>query len=456
MRTLLKDGTIISMNSSKEILDGADLLIEGDRIERIFRGEASHEKDADRVLDCEGKIIIPGLVSAHSHLTGMFQRGLWDESSFESWSRKSTATEKFFNPSAEDIYVIHSAACMEFIRHGVTTVLNMFTAPLNDPLECVNSACQAFLDTGIRGILALSLRDQSPDNAGIVPDMMALDSWMTFAREAARLVSRMGPRVLFMLAPSAPQRCSDRLLTSCRVLAEELKVGIHTHLAETRRHAETGRELYGEPIVNHLEKIGFLGPTLSGAHAIWLEDQEIDILKRHDVKIVHNPSSNMKLGSGVARLRKMLDKGLAVGLGADSVNAGTIYSVFEQMKLSVLLPRSLWGPADWVRPSEAFAMGTQGGARAVLLDGILGSIEEGKKADLAILNPSISLLPVNDLMDELALCENGGSVESVFIDGKPVMLGKKITGTDEEAILAKFSSMESRIARAKSNVLQNP
>jgi len=456
VRTLLKDGTIISMNSSKEILDGADLLIEGDRIERIFRGEASHEKDADRVLDCEGKIIIPGLVSAHSHLTGMFQRGLWDESSFESWSRKSTATEKFFNPSAEDIYVIHSAACMEFIRHGVTTVLNMFTAPLNDPLECVNSACQAFLDTGIRGILALSLRDQSPDNAGIVPDMMALDSWMTFAREAARLVSRMGPRVLFMLAPSAPQRCSDRLLTSCRVLAEELKVGIHTHLAETRRHAETGRELYGEPIVNHLEKIGFLGPTLSGAHAIWLEDQEIDILKRHDVKIVHNPSSNMKLGSGVARLRKMLDKGLAVGLGADSVNAGTIYSVFEQMKLSVLLPRSLWGPADWVRPSEAFAMGTQGGARAVLLDGILGSIEEGKKADLAILNPSISLLPVNDLMDELALCENGGSVESVFIDGKPVMLGKKITGTDEEAILAKFSSMESRIARAKSNVLQNP
>jgi len=393
VRTLLKDGTIISMNSSKEILDGADLLIEGDRIERIFRGEASHEKGADRVLDCKGKIIIPGLVSAHSHLTGMFQRGLWDESSFESWSRKSTATEKFFNPSAEDIYVIHSAACMEFIRHGVTTVLNMFTVPLNDPLECVNSACQAFLDTGIRGILALSLRDQSPDNAGIVPDMTALDSWMTFAREAARLVSRMGPRVLFMLAPSAPQRCSDRLLTSCRALAEELKVGIHTHLAETRRHAETGRELYGEPIVNHLEKIGFLGPTLSGAHAVWLDDQEIDILKRHDVKIVHNPSSNMKLGSGVARLRKMLDKGLAVGLGADSVNAGTIYSVFEQMKLSVLLPRSLWGPADWVRPSEAFAMGTQGGARAVLLDGILGSIEEGKKADLAILNPSRKAAP---------------------------------------------------------------
>jgi 5-methylthioadenosine/S-adenosylhomocysteine deaminase len=125
------------------------------------------------------------------------------------------------------------------------------------------------------------------------------------------------------------------------------------------------------------------------------------------------------------------------------------------MKLSVLLPRSIWGAEDWVLPAEAFAMATQGGAGALLLDGTIGSIEEGKKADLAILKPSIALLPNNDIVDELALCENGGSVESVFIDGKPVMLGKKITGIDEEAILAKFSSMESRIANAKSSVLQN-
>jgi 5-methylthioadenosine/S-adenosylhomocysteine deaminase len=269
-------------------------------------------------------------------------------------------------------------------------------------------------------------------------------------------VGSFGPRVSFALAPSAPQRCSDRLLLACREIAEEFNIALHTHLAETRKHAETGRELYGEPIVHHLERIEFLSSALSAAHAIWLNDQEIDILRRHDVKIVHNPSSNMKLGSGVARVKKMLNQGLAIGLGADSVNAGTIYSVFEQMKLSVLLPRSLWGADDWVLSSEALAMATQGGARALLLDGIIGSIEEGKKADLAILRPSIALLPNNDIVDELALCENGGSVESVFIDGKPVMLGKKIAGIDEEAIRAKLSSMESRIARAKSNVLQHP
>jgi 5-methylthioadenosine/S-adenosylhomocysteine deaminase len=204
-----------------------------------------------------------------------------------------------------------------------------------------------------------------------------------------------------------------------------------------------------------LERIGFLSSALSAAHAIWLNNEEIDILKKHDVKIVHNPSSNMKLGSGVARVKTMLNKGLTLGLGADSVNAGTVYSIFEQMKLAVLLPRAIWAAEHWVLPGEAAAMATLGGAGALRLDGLIGSVEEEKKADLVILNPSISLVPNNDIIDELAFCESGASVESVFIDGKPVMLDKKITTVDEEAILAKVSSMEPRIARAKSDVLKN-
>ena len=443
------------MNSRREIFPRADLLIEEDRIKTLSQRVTDRGSDVDDVIDCKGKVIMPGMVSAHTHLTGMFQRGLWDETSFESWSRKSAATEKFFDLSADEIHIIHSAACIELIRHGVTAVLNMFTVPLKDPLKSVNSALQAFLDTGIRGTLALSLKDQSPDNPAMVPEIDTVASWVSMAKEAFTQVNSFGPRVSFALAPSAPQRCSDRLLLACREMAEECNVGLHTHLAETSKHAEVGKELYGEPIVHHLEKIRFLGSALSVAHAIWLSDQEIDILKRHDVKIVHNPSSNMKLGSGAARVKQMLNHGLAVGLGADSVNAGTIYSIFEQMKLSVLLPRSIWGSADWVSPSEAFAMGTEGGARALLLDGIIGSIVEGKKADLAILNPSISLAPNNDVVNELALCENGGSVESVFIDGKPVMLGKKITTMDEQAILAEFSAMEPRITRAKSNAVQD-
>jgi 5-methylthioadenosine/S-adenosylhomocysteine deaminase len=455
VKTLLKDGTIVTMNSRREIFPRADLLIEEDRIKTLSQRVTDRGSDVDDVMDCKGKVIMPGMVSAHTHLTGMFQRGLWDETSFESWSRKSAATEKFFDLSADEIHIIHSAACIELIRHGVTAVLNMFTVPLKDPLKSVNSALQAFLDTGIRGTLALSLKDQSPDIPAMLPEMDTVASWVSMAKEAFTQVNSFGPRVSFALAPSAPQRCSDRLLLACREMAEECNVGLHTHLAETSKHAEVGKELYGEPIVHHLEKIGFLGSALSVAHAIWLSDQEIDILTRHDVKIVHNPSSNMKLGSGAARVKQMLNHGLAVGLGADSVNAGTIYSIFEQMKLSVLLPRSIWGSADWVSPSEAFAMGTEGGARALLLDGIIGSIVEGKKADLAILNPSISLAPNNDVVNELALCENGGSVESVFIDGKPVMLGKKITTMDEQAILAEFSAMEPRITRAKSNALQD-
>jgi 5-methylthioadenosine/S-adenosylhomocysteine deaminase len=155
-------------------------------------------------------------------------------------------------------------------------------------------------------------------------------------------------------------------------------------------------------------------------------------------------------------VKKMLGRGLAVGLGADSVNAATVYSIFEQMKLAVLLPRTHWDSDDWILPAEALEMGTLGGAKAALLDGAIGSIEEGKRADLAILNPSVFLQPANDLISELALCENGGSVESVFVDGRCVMLEGRMTRADEEAILSEFASMSERIARAKSEVLRNP
>ncbi|HEY1374936.1 MAG TPA: amidohydrolase [Candidatus Binatia bacterium] len=444
------------MNSAGEVLQGSDVLIENDRIARIFRGAAPRDLQADLVLDCAGKIILPGMVSAHTHLTGMFQRGMWDETSFESWSRRSSATEKAFAATPEDLYLIHRASCIELIRYGVTTVLNMFTIPPRESGAYVDSAWRALSDSGIRGILALSFKDQSPDNPDVGTDAPAGDSWIDLARDVARRSGAPESRLSLMLAPSAPQRCSDPLLARCREIAAELGVGIHTHLAETERHAAVGRRLYGKPIVNHLEEIGFLSSDVSMAHSIWLEDEELDILGRHDVKIVHNPSSNMKLGSGVARVKKMLARGLAVGLGADSVNAATVYSIFEQVKLAVLLPRTHWGSADWILPAEALNMATLGGAKAALLDGAIGSIEEGKKADLAILNPSVSLQPPNDLISELALCENGSSVESVFVDGRAVMLERKMTRNDEEAILSEFASMSPRIARAKSEVLQNP
>jgi 5-methylthioadenosine/S-adenosylhomocysteine deaminase len=444
MKTLLEYATVVTMNARKEILSDAHVLIEDSRIASV--GVLSSSGEADQVIDCRGKIIIPGLVSAHSHLTGLFQRGLWDEKSFESWSQRSNAMEKSFQASAEDIYTLHCAACLEFIRHGVTTVLNMFTVPSDVPLEFIDASCRALRDSGIRGILALSVKDQSPDNEAIVLDPVRAESWVSRAREAAAHVSDFGPGISFMLAPSAPQRCSDKLLMQCKDLAEKLGVGIHTHLAETKSHADVARNLYGEPMVNHLEKIGFLGSHLSVAHAIWLNEEEIDILSRHRVNVVHNPSSNMKLGSGVAGVKKMLDRGIIVGLGADSVNAGTVYSIFEQMKLAVLLPRAVWGPADWISTDEAFEIGCLGGAKAILLGDAIGSIEEGKKADLVVLKSSTALLPPNNLIAQLALSESGESIETVFVDGTPILHSGRLTKIDEDALLKTLSSMGTRIS----------
>ena len=238
-------------------------------------------------------------------------------------------------------------------------------------------------------------------------------------------------------------------------LAEELGIGIHTHVAETKQQADLGQRLYGESIVKHLQKIGLLNSRLSIAHANWLDENDIDLLIEHDVKVVHNPSANTKLGTGFLKVKRMLNNGVSLGLGADSVNAGTVYSIFEQMKLCVLVPRVLWDAEHWVLPEEAFAMGTIGGAKVLLLDNFIGSIEERKKADLAILNPGTSLLPRNDIISQLALSENGKSVETVFVNGKPVIVDGKLQTVQEKDILSQLAGLAPRIQAARQRVLES-
>ena len=212
------------------------------------------------------------------------------------------------------------------------------------------------------------------------------------------------------------------------------------------------RDLW-RPIVKHLERLGFLNSCLSVAHAIWIDEEEIGLLGKYNVKVVHNPAANLRLGSGMASIKEMIRSGVSVGLGCDSVNAGTNYSIFEQMKLATLIPRSLWSPEHWVLPDEALEMATLGGARALLLDRMIGSIEEGKKADLVILNPSSSLLPLNNLTDQLVLGENGDSVESVFVDGKSVMYERRVRTIDEESVRSQIASLQPKIGAAHGSVL---
>lgn len=452
MSLLLKRATVVTMNGRKEVLPEHDVLLEGDRIARIApTGAIKAPRGAEELL-CDGKIILPGFVSAHSHLSGISQRGLWDEASFESWSAKTFALDSLINFSPDEVYLLHCAACIECIRHGVTTVLDMFTPYPSGALDKVEAACAAFRDTGIRGILAYSFKDQSPDNQGVTIPPTSPEDLIAGARAAAERVKQVSPLVGFMLAPSAPQRCSDALLILCQKLAEELAIGVHTHLAETKSHAAIGRQIYGESMVTHLERIGFLNSRLSVAHAIWLEEDALGLLKKYDVKAVHNPASNMKLGSGMARVKDMIHAGLRLGLGADSANAGTLYSIFEQMKLAVLMPRAVWGPEKWVLPGEALEMATLGGASALLLDRDTGSLEEGKSADLVILTPSSSLLPLNNLIAQLVLAENGNSIETVIVRGRPLMLNKRIRSVNEDDISAQMLPLGTKIRDAHSRI----
>src|SRR5215469_13382266 len=245
MKTLLRNATVVTMNPQKEIFGNCDLLLNDDRIERVLRQSSRAKTRADQDLNCTGKVVIPGLVSAHSHLTGIFQRGLWDETSFAEWQTKSNATEELVNLSAEEIYSLHAASCIEFLRNGVTTALNMFTVrpPLN--AAKLDAARRAFLDTGMRGVLAIMLKDRSPDGEPL--GASANDDWIERVKELVKQLGDIGSPVSFMLAPSGPQLCSDQVLISCRDLAEELNTGIHTHVQKLNNRRLSEDDSTGNP-----------------------------------------------------------------------------------------------------------------------------------------------------------------------------------------------------------------
>jgi 5-methylthioadenosine/S-adenosylhomocysteine deaminase len=251
-----------------------------------------------------------------------------------------------------------------------------------------------------------------------------------------------------VLGPSGPQRCSDRLLKKTRDLAAKYKIGIHTHLLETKLQAMMGQRLYGKTIVEHMEDIGFLFPGLTVAHSIWLTDKDVALLGRYGVNVVHNPASNLKLGDGISPAKKMMKAGVNVGLGTDGGNCGDTYSVFDQIRLASLI-HNVASPdiQMWVTPREALRMGTVNGGKIISPDDPVGSLEKGKRADIIILRPSHTYIPFNDVLNQMVYTETGNSVETVLIDGQLVMEEGIIRTADEQQIHQQVEKIAERLAR---------
>ena len=245
--------------------------------------------------------------------------------------------------------------------------------------------------------------------------------------------------------PSAVQRCSDELLQGAADIARKRKLPMHIHLAETKAQAVMGRRLYGTSLLQHLASLGVLGPNLSLAHSIWIEPADIELLAKSGATPVHNPASNLRIGSGLAPVRDFLSAGVHVALGTDGAASNDGQNMFDALRLVALIHNQAGTDFNhWVMPSQALAMATRNGARAFGLDA--GVLAPGKLADLVLLRRDTpAFTPLNDVMSQLVFCENGSSVDTVIVNGEVVVEDGRLKKLDEKEVLTLATKARERL-----------
>ncbi|MGB9837231.1 amidohydrolase family protein [Methanothermobacter sp.] len=404
-----------------QILDAAGLrrgsvLMEGNTIEEV--SDSLSPGDADTVIDGHGKLLIPGLVNTHTHLSMTLFRGMADDLPLDRWLNDHIwPAEAHLN--GEYCYAGALLGCLEMIRSGTTT--------FNDMYFYMDEVARAVDDAGLRCVLSHGMIDLGDD-----------DRRRAEMRESLRIIREChgmaDGRIKVALGPHSPYTCSEELLRETARLAAEHGVGIHIHVSETEDEVREVSEARGMSPVEYLDATGVLGPGTVAAHCVWLNKNEMDILSERGVKVSHNPSSNMKLASGISPVPELIGRGVNVSIGTDGAASNNNLDMFEEMKTASLLQKvSLHDPTA-LPAMDVFRMATVNGAEALGVNS--GLIEEGRLADLVVLNTRRPhLTPWRNPASHLVYSAGGADVDAVICDGRILLLEGELKVLDEEYVM---------------------
>ncbi len=428
------------------LLDGktADILVEGDSIKEIgLPGLAAPE--AAQAIDAADMMLIPGLVNAHTHGDASLAKGLGDRLSLELLLNASPLTSERFR--LEDKYLAAKLAAVEMVLSGCTACYDLFSefpAPSPEGLAAVG---RGYADVGMRAVVAPLMADRSfwqaiPGLIGSLPDALKAEvdrvtaepaeASIAACRQALKDWSFDRDRVRLALAPTIPHHCEDSFFRACRELADEFGVGIHSHLAESKVQAVVGMRKYGKTLTAHLDDLGIVAPDFTAAHAVWVDDDDIRRLADRGATVAHNPTSNLRLGVGIAKVRGMIDGGLNVGIGTDASTCSDGLNMFEAMRLANTVSRlHSPDPDDWLTAGQVIEMATRGSARGLGFDGLIGALAPGFKADIVFLDlRRIQYLPLNHAARQMVFQENGSGVKHVMIDGRLIVRDGRVLTVD--------------------------
>ena len=434
MQISIKAGRILTLNQKSDVIKNAIVTLDGDKISYVGNDEDMFDKSADYAFDWSNRLLMPGFVNGHAHLSITSLRGLAEDLSLFDW-----LTHGLYPYQAamneEDSLIANYLGCCELIDSGVTCVADFDGfSPLNEVIQ----------KTGLRATLNFVYMDKFLDQEG----NSNVDIEQTI-RNIKQQQEKADNRITCTVGPHAPYSCSENLMSACSKIASQLGIGIHLHLSESTTEVEWAKKKWGMSPVKKVDELGLLNDKTIAAHCVHLSEEDMNILSQRKVTVVHCPTSNAKLGNGVAPVREMMNRNITVCLGTDSAVSNNNLSILKEMTLAAILQNVRYGKAGIISAAEIVRMATSSGARCVGLQNQIGSIEVGKKADLITIDTGkVHLSPLNDVYASIVYSTIASDVDSVIIDGKIVKDGKILT-VDPEKIVSSAEKSAQRIRESK-------
>jgi len=430
---LISGGTVITMDAEFRVIEDGAVAIEGDTITAVGRrAELEPRARGAKIIDSSTALVTPGMINGHAHAAMSLFRGVAEDHSLDDWLQRYIFPAEARNVTEEFVLWGTRLGVLEMLRGGITTYADMYY--FEDVVASVTK------EAGMRGVLGQTVVDfPAPDHktpaAAFAYTQKFIDRW------------KGDPLITPAVAPHSIYTVSTENLKTAAALARKNAVPILIHVAEAPFESELSRKKYGTSPVAYLENIGVLGPDVVAAHSVWVNAEDIATLVRRGVGSIHNPSSNMKLASGVMPVVDLLAAGEPIGLATDSAASNNNQDLFQEMNIAAKLQKVTRMDPRALPARQTVEMATIGGARAIHLDKKIGSLEAGKQADLILINTNAThSTPMYNVYSQLVYALNAHDVRTVVIAGKVVMDGRVMMTMDKPGILAKAHEYQRKIS----------
>jgi 5-methylthioadenosine/S-adenosylhomocysteine deaminase len=429
---VIRGGTIVTMDAGRRLVeDGFIAIREGEIVAVGTRSELDGTYSTDNIIDATGKLVIPGLINGHTHVPMTLFRGMADDLALHRWLHEHIFPAESKHVNEAFVRAGTRLALAEMVRGGTTTFCDMYYYE--------DAIAEETTRAGLRAVLAQTILDFPS------PDYKKTDDALA---ETGRFISRWQghPLIVPAIGPHAPYTVSPENLSKVLKLSDRTGAPVVIHVSETDAEVRDISGRYGAPPVEHLARLGILNERTIMAHVVHIHEEELMLIKQAQSGVVHNPESNMKLASGIAPVPQMLKQGIPVGLGTDGAASNNDLSMWGETDMAAKLHKVNTGDPEAVSAMQAFEMATIGGARALHLDHLTGSLEVGKRADISIVDKDgLHQIPMYNVYSGLVYTTKASDVRTVLVNGRLLMKDRQLLTLDEKAIREEVEVYRRRI-----------